>query len=380
MGRRVLLIGALAAVVLVAFGVFAYTRWRAGTGVATSGPGAAPTASGDWYTIYFTDPKYPDRPAERHGGIDEHFVEFLDGARRSLDIAIYDFDLDNAADALVRAKGRGVQVRMVMDSDTLNNTKDQAVQRAIGKVKGAGIPIVGDNRQPIMHNKFVVRDGDTVWTGSWNFTTGDTYRLNNNAVILRSSDLADNYATEFRKMFEAKQFGPNKAKGVPHPTITLDGARIENYFAAEDGVAQRVAAQIRQAQHSIRFLAFSFTHDGIAQAVLDRAKAGVAVSGVFERTGSETRFSEYGKMKQAGLDVYQDGNPYVMHHKIFILDDDTVIFGSFNFSDNADKDNDENLLIVHDAGFARPFVEEFDRVLAVAKDPPTRERERARPR
>ena len=125
MGRRVLLIGALAAVVLVAFGVFAYTRLRAGAGVATSGPGAAPTASGAWYTIYFTDPKYPDRPADRHGGIDEHFVEFLDGAQRSLDVAIYDFDLDNAADALVRAKGRGVQVRMVMDSDTLNNTKEQ---------------------------------------------------------------------------------------------------------------------------------------------------------------------------------------------------------------------------------------------------------------
>ena len=49
-------------------------------------------------------------------------------------------------------------------------------------------------------------------------------QLTTDQVILRSSDLADNYATEFRKMFEAKQFGPNKAKGVPHPTITLDGA------------------------------------------------------------------------------------------------------------------------------------------------------------
>jgi len=380
MGRRALLIGALAAVVLVAIGVFAFTRLQKGGLPTLGGPAAGSAGSSDWYTIYFTDPKYPDRPDTRHGGIDEAFVAFLDGAQRSLDVAIYDFDLDNAADALVRAKNRGVQVRMVMDSDTLNNTKDQAIQRAVGKVKAAGIPIVGDNRQPIMHNKFVVRDGDTVWTGSWNFTTGDTYRLNNNAVIFRSRELADNYAAEFRKMFEAKQFGPSKAKGVPHPVITIDGAQIQNYFAAEDGVARHVADQIRQAQHSIRFMAFSFTHDGIAQAVLDRAKAGVEVVGVFERTGSETRFSEYGKLKQAGLEVYQDGNPYVMHHKVFILDDDTVIFGSFNFSDNADKDNDENLLIVKDAGFARPFIEEFDKVLAVAKDPPRRERERARPR
>jgi phosphatidylserine/phosphatidylglycerophosphate/cardiolipin synthase-like enzyme len=262
---------------------------------------------------------------------------------------------------------------MVTDSDTVAND-DEAIQAAFGKLKGAKIPIVEDNRKPIMHNKFVVRDGDTVWTGSWNFTTGDTYRLNNNAVIFRVPELAQNYAAEFRKMFEAKHFGPSKAKGVPHPVITVGQARIENYFAPEDNVAQHVAAKLGQARRSIDFLAFSFTHDGIAQAVLDRTRAGVQVSGVFETTGSETRFSEYGKMKQAGLDVYQDGNPYTMHHKVFIIDDATVIFGSFNFSDNADKANDENLLIVEDAGFARPFVEEFNKVLAQAKNPPQRGR------
>jgi len=377
MSRKALLVlGALAAIVVVAI-VVAYVLRHP----SLSTPTAGTSIGGDWYELYFTAPKYPDRPEDRHGGIDERFVAFLDSAQRSLDVAIYDFDLDNAADALVRAKNRGVTVRMVMDSDTLDNTKDQAIQRAVGKLKAAGIPIVGDNRQAIMHNKFVVRDGEEVWTGSWNFTTGDTYRLNNNAARLRTRELADNYSAEFRKMFEAKQFGPNKAKGVPHPQLTIGDARVENYFAAEDGVAARVAARIRQAQHSIRFMAFSFTHDGIAEAILDRARAGVSVSGVFERTGSETRFSEFGKLKQAGLDVYQDGNPYVMHHKVFILDDRTVIFGSFNFSDGADKDNDENLLIVDDPGFAQPFIAEFDRVLALAKNPPARRgQDKERPR
>ncbi|HLH21561.1 MAG TPA: phospholipase D-like domain-containing protein [Chloroflexota bacterium] len=362
MARRLLLLGALVAVLVIAVGALLYFRERAAAPSATS-------TTADWYDVYFTDPKYPDRPQNRHGGIDEKFVAFLDTAQRSLDVAIYDFDLENAADALVRAKDRGVTVRMVMDSDTLNNTKDAAVQRAVGTVQQAGIPIVGDNRQPIMHHKFVVRDGEEVWTGSWNFTTGDTYRLNNNAVRIRSRELADNYAAEFRKMFEAKQFGPNKPKGVPHPVITIGGARIETYFSAQDNVASHVAARVREAQHSIRFLAFSFTQDDIGQAVIQRQQAGAAVSGVFERTGSQTRFSEYGKMKQAGLDVYQDGNPYTMHHKVFILDDATTLFGSFNFSDGANRDNDENLLIVDDPGFAQAFIQEFDRVLAVAKSP-----------
>jgi phosphatidylserine/phosphatidylglycerophosphate/cardiolipin synthase-like enzyme len=375
MSRRLVLLSLLLAVAILVIGAGLYFRGRQ----------ASPTAEqseGGWYEVYFTDPKYPDRPDTRRGGLDERFVAFLDVAQRSLDLAIYDFDLANAADALVRAKNRGVNVRIVMDSDTLDDTKDAAIQQAVNKVKQAGIPIVGDNRQPIMHNKFVVRDGNAVWTGSWNFTVGDTYRLNNNAEVFRSEKLAENYTAEFRKMFLDKKFGGNKPAGVPNPQFTINGAQVQNYFAAEDKVAEKIIAQIQKAQRSIRFMAFSFTHDGIGQAVTDRAAAGVSVFGVFERTGSETRFSEFGRMKQAGLDVYQDGNPYVMHHKVFILDETTVITGSFNFSDNADRDNDENLLIVTDPGFARPFLEEFDRGLAAAKNPPAERgrAERERPR
>jgi phosphatidylserine/phosphatidylglycerophosphate/cardiolipin synthase-like enzyme len=94
------------------------------------------------------------------------------------------------------------------------------------------------------------------------------------------------------------------------------------------------------------------------------------VRGVFENTGSETQYSEYGKMKQAGLDVWQDGNPYLMHHKVFIIDGKTVVFGSFNFSQNAEEENDENLLIVDDIPFAQSFTAEFARVYEQAKNPP----------
>ena len=72
------------------------------------------------------------------------------------------------------------------------------------------------------------------------------------------------------------------------------------------------------------------------------------------------------------IEVYTDGNPYVMHHKVILLDDRLTIFGSFNFSQNADRDNDENLLIVDDPQFATQFEQEFQRVLALAKNPPAR--------
>jgi phosphatidylserine/phosphatidylglycerophosphate/cardiolipin synthase-like enzyme len=335
-------------------------------------PGAPPTAgptAARPYQVYFTEPTYPDRTENRRGGIDERFVELVDASQRTLDVAAYDFDLENVALAMARAKSRGVTVRMVTDSDTINNTRDQAIQKALSIVSSAGIEIVPDERQAIMHHKFAVRDGEEVWTGSWNLTTGDTYRLNNNAARIRSAELALAFKNEFEQMFVRRTFGGSKAKGTFPAPIAVGDARVQPLFSPGDGVATRIADRVSQARSSVLFMAFSFTHDAIGRAVLDRAQAGVDVHGVFETTGSNTRFSEFGAMKEAGLDVYQDGNPYVMHHKVFVVDDRTVIFGSFNFSESADRENDENCLIVDDPVLAAEFRQEFDRVLRVAKNP-----------
>lgn len=339
-------------------------------------------AAAAWYDIYFTTPTYPDRPENRRGGIDERLVAYIDSATRTLDVAVYDFDLENVAQAMARARGRGVAVRMVTDSDTINNTRDEQIQRALTLVRDAGITIVGDERSAIMHHKFAVRDGEEVWTGSWNFTTGDTYRLNNHAVRIRSPELARVYAGEFEAMFANRQFGGGRVKRPPPPPIQIEGVRVQPMFAPENNVADQITERVRAARTGIHFLAFSFTHDGIGQAVIERARAGVSVSGVFERTGSETRFSEFGTMRQAGLDVYQDGNPYVMHHKVFVLDGRTTVLGSFNFSEGADRDNDENVLIVDDPAFAGRFEEEFQQMLSLAKSAPPRQAtpERERPR
>jgi phosphatidylserine/phosphatidylglycerophosphate/cardiolipin synthase-like enzyme len=337
--------------------------------------GASPSAvASDVWQVAFTTPVAPpdNDPTRHHGSLDDKLAALMNHAVRTLDVADYDFDLANVAQAMANAARRGVRVRMVTDSDTLDNTKDAEVQTAFKTLRDATIPIVPDNRPPIMHNKFTVVDGEWVEMGSWNYTDGDTYHLNNNLAIFHSKELADNYTTEFEKMFVQKKFGPTKPRGVPHPSLQVGGMRMENYFAAEDGVAERVIQKINQAQHKIHFLAFSFTHDGMGRAMLDRHTAGAEVQGIFETTGSNTPFSEYGKMKQAGLDVYQDGNPYVMHHKVILLDDHVTIFGSFNFSDNADRDNDENLLIVDSPEFTTQFEQEYQRVLAIAKNPPAR--------
>jgi phosphatidylserine/phosphatidylglycerophosphate/cardiolipin synthase-like enzyme len=103
--------------------------------------------------------------------------------------------------------------------------------------------------------------------------------------------------------------------------------------------------------------------------MIDKAAAGVKVGGVFETTGSQTQYSEFGRMKKAGLDVYTDGSPYTMHHKVIVVDERIVMAGSFNFSSSADHENDENLLVIDDPALARSFKAEYDRVLDQAKHP-----------
>jgi phosphatidylserine/phosphatidylglycerophosphate/cardiolipin synthase-like enzyme len=288
-------------------------------------------------------------------------IGVINKAQRSLDIAIYEMDLDPIGDALLAARQRGVAVRLVTDSDTLE------VDETLIRLEKAGLPIIPDERNPIMHNKFVVVDGQAVWTGSWNFTVNDTYRNNNHSIYIQSPQLAQNYAAEFEEMFSNKAFGPTSTSKTPFPRLQVGQTPVEVCFAPEDRCADQLIVLIRQAQQSIRFMAFSFTHAEIGKAVIDRAKVGVTVQGVFETRGSDTDSSQLARMKRQKLDVWQDGNPYTLHHKVFIIDDKIVVLGSFNFSDNADSANDENMLVIHSPALAGQFLAEFNRVYAQAQ-------------
>ena len=322
MSARLAVVVVVVVAVLVAGALFVFRpqagdRTSTGAGPAPGGqarpPAPAPagpstTSVEGLFEVGFTQPRYPDRPADRTGGLDEHLVTFIDTAQRSVDIAIYDFDLPNVAQALARANARGARVRMVTDTDTLENN-NAAIKSAFKTLTQAGIPIVDDKRRAIMHHKFVVVDGQVVLTGSWNFTTGDTYRLNNNAVIVHSPPVAQNYSAEFEKMFVDRKFGPSKPEGVPNPRVTVGSTTIETLFSPQDDPDEQLLRYVRAARSKIDFLAFSFTDDKLGQAVMERAKAGVKVRGVFETTGSETKYAEYGPMKRPGSRSTRTGIP-----------------------------------------------------------------------
>jgi phosphatidylserine/phosphatidylglycerophosphate/cardiolipin synthase-like enzyme len=311
--------------------------------------------------VYFTRPG--GDPADP-GNIAHAVVKYVDAARTSVDVAAYELDNTIITDALVRAHRRGVRVRLVTDLDYAGDHGPQAL-------RAAGVPVVEDNRQALMHNKFMVFDGTAVWTGSMNFTENCAYKNDNHGLYLAVPELAENYATKFRWMFEDRAFGrpPHPGAKIPNPVVAFaDGTVIETYFAPHDRVGEKVIAAVNEANAAIDFLAFSFTHPGIGAAVAGRARQGVAVRGVFEKSQAAGPYSQYTPLKGLGLPVYFDANPRNMHHKAMILDGKTTIGGSFNFSANADTSNDENLVVIrNNPAVAGAFTAEFGRVLAAAR-------------
>lgn len=340
-----------------------------GGGGGSGGGGGTTTTKAGPIQVFFTTPKYPDKAENHQGSVDEHLTAFVNTAQKSIDMAIYQLDLPNVTQALLDAAKRGVKVRVATDIDILEDPKENP---SFLQLQQAGIPVKGGNSDAIMHDKFVVVDQQAVWMGTWNFTTNDTYRYNNVGLEIQSPELARNYTAAFEKMFVDGQFGVKKSQRPTTPQLTIGGLPVENYFTPQDDATSAIIKRVAQARKSIHFMAFSFTDDPLGQAVLDRAAAGVEVRGVFENTGSETQYSEYGRMKKAGLDVLQDGNPYLMHHKVFIIDGQTVVVGSFNFSKNAATQNDENLIIVDGPALAKLFEAEFQRVYATAQNPPNK--------
>lgn len=318
-----------------------------------------------FWQVYFTAPTGSRNPATYIDGIDTFLVRAIDNAGRSLDIAAFEWNLVSLTDAVLRAHQRGVQVRMVVDSEHAIEDRASTIKTLID----AGISVVGDERGAFMHNKFMIIDSQVVWMGSWNYTVNDTYRNNNNALALRSRKLVENYQAEFDEMFTGRQFGPTSPRNTPNNVFTQNGTPIQTLYGSEDATTRSIITVLNGAQRSIRFMAFQFTLTDVGAIVESKASQGVVVEGIFETTGSNTRFSEFTSLACLGAAVRTDGNPFVLHHKVFIVDDTTVITGSFNFSDNARDQNDENLLIISDPDLAAQYTGEFQRLWAQARPP-----------
>lgn len=136
---------------------------------------------------------------------------------------------------------------------------------------------------------------------------------------------------------------------------------LGTYFSPKGGCRDVIIKWIRSANSSIHVLIYSFTLDLIAEELIDAYKRGVDVKVLFEKS-QISAYSEYGRLKEAGVPVRNDTNPDFMHNKVMIIDRELVFTGSYNWSKSAEEDNDENLIIIKSMEIAEKYEEKFEEI------------------
>jgi len=327
------------------------------------------TGRSGWWEVYFTDPVNMNDPEHWQGSIEDQLIKKIDSTTTSIHIASFEFDLTPVAQALIAAKGRGVDVRWVTDNESGLEADADPGRGQFAMLEDAGIEVRADTRTALMHNKFWIFDGQLVWTGSTNITESGIFKQDNNTLVIYSSELAAIYEAEFQEMWNG-EFGPRSPSQLASQDTIVNGSAIHVIFTSEDhAIEEGIIPLLNTAQKSIRFLAFSFTDYPMAAAMIDRARAGVDVAGVFEKVGSDTDAAELRTLYCAGVPARRDGNGAFMHNKVIVVDERYVVTGSLNFSTNAETSNDENVLIIDNPDIAKLYIQDFDRIWSLASDP-----------
>ena len=212
----------------------------------------------------------------------------------------------------------------------------------------------------LMHNKFCILDENIVITGSTNPTNNGLDKNFNNLVVIQSNYLARNYLQEFEEIKSQRTRQNVKHNPTVYKYIAHNDYLIENYFCPEDNCEKHVLEELSKAQESVRVMAFSFTSDAIGEMLVSLSER-IDVSVLMENRQLND-YSEYNTLLSGGVPTRLRESDGLLHHKVFIIDESTVILGSYNPTKNGNERNDENIVIIHDRELTWPFVEEFFRL------------------
>jgi phosphatidylserine/phosphatidylglycerophosphate/cardiolipin synthase-like enzyme len=299
-------------------------------------------------------------------------------------------------------------VALIDQNDDKRITRQEMLERdAIFILNQARIPIIDDTEDgtsgsALMHHKFVVIDGKSVVLSSANFTPncihGD-YRSEkslgkaNALVTVKSTALAKIFTEEFEILWSAK-FGKDKPfRGAR--TVTVAGKKITVQFSPSPRQVDSklttnglIGKTIESAKNSIHSALFVFASQSIADKMYAAHKKRVDVSMLVERRFAYRFYSDMldllgyqlmdhrcvipatnmpwrPRLKRAG---HTELAPLdFLHHKFGVIDSKRVIFGSHNWTEAADRSNDEFIVVIDDVAVGQQFQNEYDRLTKKAQ-------------
>jgi hypothetical protein len=342
-------------------------------------PVAAPTAVVPGVQLLFHS---------QRAGIDpslvEQLVSFILATEHSLDGAIYDLRHPQVLQALATVAHRK-RLRLAVDAGKGKvgaDPKSEGNQKALQQAGLSSFATSVHEGSHLMHDKFLIRDGRTVWTGSANFTSGGLELQDNNCLMIDSPELAQQYEATFLDLISSHhEHASVKGRSFMGQPVRLGEVTITPGFApaAGTGIEQMVMSLLKGAS-KVRIMAFLIGDAGILDALGQVRHADV--KGIYDPSGMEDvlRSSRQDRshfwflhdsrfVAAPSHAFHANGEQDFMHNKVFIINDEWVVTGSYNFSENAEA-NDENVLQIHSPAIAAAYNAYFDALYTLYRQHP----------
>lgn len=401
-------------------------------------------------SAYYTEPY---RGKERLGdNLEQVILDTIQSAQVSIDLAVQELHLPKVAEALRDRHQAGVRVRVVMENDysrpwssitpadaaqgeerdrskyeeflqLADANRDGQVTPAEAEaadsvliLQRAQVPLIDDTADgsqgsDLMHHKFMVVDGQTVLTGSVNYSISevhgdfgspDSEGNANHLLKITSPALAQVFMKEFELLWgdgpggatdslfglQKPYRGPQQVAIAPGSTVTVQFSPTSPSQPWQQSVNGLIGIALNQSTRSVNMALFVFSDQNLSDILQSRHQQGVQVRALIDPGFAFRDYSEGLDMMGIALPNrqcrYEEGNrPWqaaiatvgipqlpegdLLHHKYAVVDGRMVITGSQNWSAAANNGNDENLLVIENPTVAAHFEREFERLYSTAE-------------
>jgi len=313
-------------------------------------------------------------------------AQFLAAAKHSLDLAQYDFNLgpetrEVVAGAIRDAAARGVAVRILYNVDHPNPIPvPPPPEPDVALISALGVPSKAIAGVPdLMHHKFVVRDGGSVWTGSMNWTDDSWSRQENVVVTVDSAELAKPFTLDFEELWRDGDVERSGFAAEPRP-VEVDGLRVRAWFTPgfAEALTHRIAKKVGRAE-KVRICSPVITSAPVLATLAQRIADGKGdIAGCVDATQVEDVLRQWkaqgtvawkipllqqvlaGSFSGKNSTPWAPGSLHDFMHAKVVVADDTVFVGSFNLSHSGEQ-NAENVVELEDPELAKQlgaFVDE----------------------
>ena len=305
-------------------------------------------------------------------------VEAIGRTRETLDVALYNLQIDGAVDALVKAKARGVKVRVLFDAAHVYPQANKQIQAVLD----SGLEtraMNGRGGSGAMHCKYALFDGALLQTGSANWSGfAETFSYEN-IMFVADADIVAGYERNFEWMWrQARPAGqpdaaaqkPSAPPVDPTPDVNFNGTQLPDYaFSPRGGTEAAIVAAIDAARSEADVAMFTFTSKNIMEALKRASARGVNVK-LMLFIGQKFPFFQEAKTGRMEL-RFKEGRleKGQMHNKFAVLDGKLLINGSFNWTVTAETSNTENTIFTMAPEYVTPYKAEFDKLFLQASPP-----------